>query len=656
MSLLVVSLYLPNTIDFNIDDPSLAERFVSHQITRPAPYGLRGGEVRTASAASEAKGTPKISLDTAVGGSTPQPIPNFIKSLASRITSAQNTPPASPPLASDGEEFFFKQVLAGTSPGADSSFGSVGSGSPAALAGLAAGIEPAFSRLYVDASRTASGTSVDSDKKRFVTQPKSRASSPPPAKHLVQERVRRAPDAPSLRVALRGSPRPPASPISPAAVGRRASATSLGGKMAASWGVGNGGLRNAIARAEAEGRRWIGTLGMPTDALDAETKAAITAALENDYENTPGHYTHYCKEILWPTLHYQIPDNAKSKAYEDHSWAFADTVVRVHAPGDTVWVHDYHLMLVPGMIGFFLHIAFPSSEVYRCLPTRKLLLEGILGANVTQEYARHFRQTCSLLLGLETTPDGVFYGGRFVPIIAVPIGIDPPSLRRVGEDPEVLRWRQMIRDRWPDRRLIVGRDKLDQFRGVRQKLLGYETFLNSHPDFTEEAVLIQVCLTNIASLELESDVSDIVTRINSTHAHVGLEQPVVFLHQDISFEQYIALLFEADAFVVTSLREGMNLTCHEYIFCQQGRDTKGALILSEFTGSASVLGDESLLVNPWDKIQVGDAFATALAMPDHEKNVRWQRLFEEVTTNTCATWVARFLDVLDSTWAAEIRS
>ncbi|KAH0245256.1 alpha,alpha-trehalose phosphate synthase-like protein subunit, partial [Aureobasidium melanogenum] len=203
---------------------------------------------------------------------------------------------------------------------------------------------------------------------------------------------------------------------------------------------GNGGLINAIRahdaiRSDEDFQKiWVGTLGFPTDALVDTKKEEISDKLANEYDavtvfpsdrDIDGHYTHYCKTILWPVFHYQIPDHPKSKAYEDHSWEFyrnvnqnfADKIIANYKRGDVIWIHDYHLLLVPGMIrkklpdaqiGFFLHAAFPSSEVFRCLSTRKELLEGMLGANLvafqTKEYAHHFLQTCSRLLTVEATP------------------------------------------------------------------------------------------------------------------------------------------------------------------------------------------------------------------------------------------------------------
>lgn len=450
--------------------------------------------------------------------------------------------------------------------------------------------------------------------------------------------------------------------------------------------TGNGGLKNAVTRAQAEGLIdkvcWVGSLGMPTDTLTKETRQAIETTLRNEHECAPvfvkdgtleGHYHHYCKQILWPTLHYQIPDNPKSKAYEDHSWelykamnqAVADQVIKTYREGDTIWVNDYHLLLCPNMIreklpnakiGFFLHVAFPSSEVFRCLAARSQLLEGMLGADCVgfqiPEYARHFLQTCNRILAVDTTLFGVRMKRKFVSVVVDAIGIDPENLHESMQDEDVARWREMIRERWPTSKLIVGRDKLDNIRGVKQKLQAYEQFLRTHPEMIDKVVLIQVCLMNKSEPELESDVTTIVDRINSMRSNLASRQPCVFLHQDIEFAQYIALLAEASAFAVTSVREGMNLTCHEFIYCN---NTDSPLILSEFTGAASVLGPDTILVNPWDRTEMADAFYTALTMDEEEKKRRRTILHDLVTHNTCTTWVKDFLHDLDLAWAEQQR-
>ncbi|KAK7521927.1 alpha,alpha-trehalose phosphate synthase-like protein subunit [Phyllosticta citriasiana] len=445
---------------------------------------------------------------------------------------------------------------------------------------------------------------------------------------------------------------------------------------------GNGGLANAVRAAINAGTinnvLWVGTVGFPTDALVESKKKEIQDKLESEYDALPvwvkdgdfdGHYAHYCKTILWPVFHYQIPDHPKSKAYEDHSWiyyerlnqAFAEKIIKSYKRGDVIWIHDYHLLLVPGMvrkklpdaqIGFFMHTAFPSSEVFRCLASRKQLLEGMLGANLvafqSREYAHHFLQTCSRILIVEATNEGIQLENRFVNVAWLPIGIDPKALQEAREEPMVAEWIKVMLERYKGKQLIVARDKLDSVRGVRQKLLAFELFLNKYPEHKDKVVMIQVATSTTDNPELAMTVSDIVTRIDSMHSTLA-HQPLVFLRQDISFSQYLALLSVADTLMITSLREGMNLTAHEYIMCQDGMasDKKhGPLILSEFTGSSSIFNGFELAVNPWDYQKCADAIKAALVMAPEEKERRFTKLRNVVSHHTGDYWINTLNKVL----------
>ncbi|GKT89171.1 glycosyltransferase family 20 protein [Colletotrichum tofieldiae] len=496
-----------------------------------------------------------------------------------------------------------------------------------------------------------------------ATQPKSRASSPPPA--IIAEHSRTLEKARELGRQGVTQPRPLVRSDSHDRVFAHANWRIMNADQ------GNGGLRNAAEAAARDGKlgeyTWVGTLGMPTDALEgSQQKQDIEDRLATEHDmltvftsdkDFDGHYSHFCKQILWPVFHYQIPDNPKSKAFEDHSWkyyvnvnqAFADKIVKNWKRGDVIWVHDYHLLLVPGMvrkklpdakIGFFLHVAFPSSEVFRCLAVRKQLLEGMLGANLIgfqiHEYTRHFLQTCSRLLNVEATTDGLQLEDRFVDVVNLPIGIDPVNLSDHRGDNDVKRWVEIMKERYQGKKLIVARDKLDHVRGVRQKLLSYELFLNKNPEWRDKIVLIQVALSSSEKSDLDATVSDIVTRVNSSWANLAY-QPVVYLKQDIDYPQYLALLTMADALMITSQREGMNLTSHEYLFCQDGEvfpeKKHGSLILSEFTGTSSLFG--------------GNELAKALEMGDEEKERRWSALYSAVMHHTGSHWFSEFLSRLD---------
>ncbi|PKC74143.1 hypothetical protein RhiirA1_516604 [Rhizophagus irregularis] len=442
---------------------------------------------------------------------------------------------------------------------------------------------------------------------------------------------------------------------------------------------GNIGLQNAINSVahNLTKRVWVGTLGMPTDTLTDKTRVDIRAKLTTEYDSIPvivpdhdfeGHYNQFCKQVLWPTFHYVLPDNPKKQIQEDEdtSWKhyvalnqhFADTITENYQPGDIIWINDYHLLLVPGMIrkklpnamiGFFLHIPFPSSEIFRCLPVRKELLEGVLGADLigfqTYSFARHFLQTCSRILSsiLETTPKGIQLENNFVSVGIFPIGIDIQALNDKRFHPEVLEWIEVLGEKYNGKKLVVARDKLDYVKGVRQKMLAFETFLTMHPEWQGKVVLIQVALSTTEQNELQSQVSDVVARINSKFSNLAY-QPVVYLHKDITFSQYLALLSTADVCLITSLRDGMNLTSHEYVVCQETKHRP--LILSEFAGTYGSFG-AAIRINPWDYQECANAIHEALIISDEEATTKWKELYAYASLNSAQHWTENFVSELE---------
>ncbi|OGE56255.1 hypothetical protein PENARI_c003G06306 [Penicillium arizonense] len=441
---------------------------------------------------------------------------------------------------------------------------------------------------------------------------------------------------------------------------------------------GNDGLVDAIRSAAHVGylndTMWVGTLGIQTDSIEYCDRTAIERKLKDEYESLAvfvcdrdfdGHYTHFCKTILWPIFHYQVPDSPKNKAYQDCSWAyyvsvnqaFTECIARNWKRGDSIWVQDYHLMLVPAMlrkllpdahIGFFLHSAFPSSEVFRCLAMRKELLEGMLGADLigfqVTEYSGHFLRACGRVLSVEATDAGIQLEDRFIKVGTFPIGIDPTSWDRRRESADIRHWMDNISTAHRGKRLIVSCDKIDAVGGIRQKLLSYEHFLNIYPEWANQVVLIQVATSSTQQPELEASISDIAMRINSIYATLD-HQPLVFLKQDLMFPQYLALITAADVLMITSLREGMNLISHEFVYCQDGRFNNkgyGSLILSEFTGSASLFSNHALLVNPWNVHQCAEAMHTALIRDPRERKKDWEQLHQLVLDNSATNWVKSF--------------
>lgn len=440
--------------------------------------------------------------------------------------------------------------------------------------------------------------------------------------------------------------------------------------------------------------KWVGTPSMPSDAVPQHVISDIAHELSDNYNceavfpndiTFQGHYTSFCKQILWPTFHYQIPDDPKSKAFEDHSWGHykllnqlvADKIVEVYKrenafldpndPSNMIWVHDYHLLLVPRMIreklpeakiGLFLHISFPSSEVFRCFAQRKDLLEGMLGANSisfqTDEYVRHFCQTCNRSLLADVSETGVFHNGSFTLVNTIPVGINVDSLSDVLNSENVLAWRNSIRERWANKSLIVSRDKLDRLRGIKQKLLAYEKFLHDNPEYINKTVLIQICPGSVPDEDYESEVMSIVGRINSLTKDIAVSQPVILLQKNINFDQYLALQSEAELFVVSSMREGLNLTCHEFIVATTEKHSP--LLLSEFTGSAPSLyckGEGAILINPWDVKRFAELFKQLLELDPKKKLQRWKNCFDTIQKHDSKNWIKNCLKSINEAWLYE---
>jgi trehalose 6-phosphate synthase/phosphatase len=375
----------------------------------------------------------------------------------------------------------------------------------------------------------------------------------------------------------------------------------------------------------------------------------------------------FAEHELYTLFHYKQhePTNGRAKRA---SWAdyyrlnqkFANRILEVYKPGDIVMIHDYHLLLLPRMlrqriphmyIAFFLHIPFPSSEFLRCLPRRKDVLEGVLGANLVgfqaHGYSRHFVSCCTRILGFPSDITGVdAYGGRVI-VGVFPIGIDAAGVEKLAFDNPIIDEQVVaLRKLYEGKKIIVGRDRLDSVRGVAQKLMAFERFLEKYPEMREKVVLIQV--TSPTSIEEEKEdsshkiankVSELVAKINGLYGSLGFS-PVQHYPQYLSQEEYFALLRAGDTGLITSVRDGMNTTSLEYVVCQ--RDDHGPLILSEFSGTAGSLRD-AIHINPWDLTGVADAINYALTMSEDKKSAMHQSLYHHVTTRTVQTWSTSFL-------------
>ncbi|KAJ3921207.1 trehalose-6-phosphate phosphatase [Lentinula edodes] len=393
-----------------------------------------------------------------------------------------------------------------------------------------------------------------------------------------------------------------------------------------------------------------------------------------------GYYDGYCKQILWPLFHYLLwQDVATEYAsadshyphYEAANAAFARRIAELYRPGDLIWVHDYHLLLLPSLlrellpdavVGLFVHTPFPSSEVFRCLPRRKEILDGMLGANLVcfqnYSYTRHFVSTCIRVCGYESQ-----LGGRGIEnpssshVTAVsycPVGIDAERVARDVLRPGIKPKFDALKTLYQGKKIIVGRDKLDVVKGVLQKLRAFEKMLQMYPEWVGRVVMIQVTSPSLAdSPKLERQVSELVAHINGTYGSLDFI-PCHHYHQTLKKDEFYALLSVADLAVITPLRDGMNTTSMEFVIAQE-RTKRSPSVLSELMGVMESDNDSSspgcstqgaLWVNPWDLHTVASAMHRALLMPEAEKATRHKYLYDVVTTRTSHMWANVLTEML----------
>ncbi|XP_021809680.1 alpha,alpha-trehalose-phosphate synthase [UDP-forming] 1 [Prunus avium] len=457
-----------------------------------------------------------------------------------------------------------------------------------------------------------------------------------------------------------------------------------------SWSldVSAGGLVSALLGVKEFEAKWIGWAGV--NVPDEIGQKALTKALAEkrcipvflDEEIVHQYYNGYCNNILWPLFHYLgLPQEdrlattrsfqSQFAAYKKANQMFADVVNEHYLEGDVVWCHDYHLMFLPKClkdynskmkVGWFLHTPFPSSEIHRTLPSRSELLRSVLAADLvgfhTYDYARHFVSACTRILGLEGTPEGVEDQGRLTRVAAFPIGIDSERFIRALEVPQVQEHIRELKERFAGRKVMLGVDRLDMIKGIPQKILAFEKFLEENPSWRDKVVLLQIAVptrTDVPEYQkLTSQVHEIVGRINGRFGTLTAV-PIHHLDRSLDFHALCALYAVTDVALVTSLRDGMNLVSYEFVACQDAK--KGVLILSEFAGAAQSLGAGAILVNPWNITEVANSIAQALNMDSEEREKRHKHNFIHVTTHTAQEWAETFVSELNDTVVeAQIRT
>lgn len=434
-----------------------------------------------------------------------------------------------------------------------------------------------------------------------------------------------------------------------------------------------GGLVTGLASfRDSHDSSWVGWCGVPLDRLNAEERHEIETKLAGEFNSHPvflsrrdvdNFYHGFCNRTIWPLFHcftqYAVYDSDLWEAYTRANEIFCETVMEVAEPDDIIWIHDYQLMLLPRLIrkqlpeatiGFFLHIPFPPFEIFRLLPWREEILEGLVRADLvgfhTYDYVRHFLDSVSGLLGYEHSMGQISARNRVLKADAFPLGIDYDRFAGAAEDPNVQRELERVRRRIGDRKIVISIDRLDYTKGILQRLEAFDLFLERNPEYIGEVTLILVAVPSRTGVEhyrmLKRQVDELVGKINGEHATIGWI-PVWYLYRSLPFHSLAALYIVADVALVTPLKDGMNLIAKE--FCATKMDGKGVLILSEMAGAAREMG-EAVIVSPHNREMLIEALKEALAMPEEEQIERNRIMQRRLQRYDVARWLNDFMDAL----------
>lgn len=413
--------------------------------------------------------------------------------------------------------------------------------------------------------------------------------------------------------------------------------------------------------------------GVP-DCSETAWKTAMASSPEAKYNYLPVflnkrryefYYNGFSNSVIWPLFHY-FPsfvdyNAAYYAAYMEANEIFAEALLSVLKREDTIWIHDYHLLplaamlrdRMPGLtIGFFLHVPFPSYEIFRVLPKewQRTLLEGMLGADLigfhTLDYASHFLSCVKAVLKPERDGQFISWRNRQVKADAFPISIDYDSFNNAYDEPEVAKIRQSYVEMKGDKKLLFSVDRLDYTKGISNRLKGYEKFLEENPDYAEKVVFALNIVPSRDSIskyaERKKMIDEYIGNINSRLGNMKW-QPILYRYKHVSFNELVALYTACDLALITPLRDGMNLVAKEFVASR--RDRKGVLVLSEMAGAAKELS-EALLINPNDTAEISTMIKYGLEMSADEQEQRMAAMQARIVGYDVVEWARDFFEQL----------
>jgi len=427
---------------------------------------------------------------------------------------------------------------------------------------------------------------------------------------------------------------------------------------------------------------WVGWTGLTDEEVDKSVQAKVDSAVQKEQcvgvnlteDDIQNYYFGFSNRTLWPLFHYFLEyTKFKQSAWESYKRVnekFAEVVIDQIEEGDSVWIHDYQLLLLPQLIkskvpdvsiGFFLHIPFPSYEIFRTFPKREEVLEGMLGADLigfhTYDYERHFLSSVKRIAKKEVKFNKVTHDNRIIKVDSFPMGIDYKKFAQAGLDNKNQKGgeRTEIQKRLDDhtmsgssRRLVLSIDRLDYTKGIPNRIKAFEYFLKKYPEYQEKVTLIMLAVPSRLQVpqyqKLKKETDELVGRINGKFSSVSWT-PIWYFFRSMPFENLIDLYTSSDVALITPVRDGMNLVAKEYVATRTRKD--GVLVLSEMAG-ASIEMSEALLINPYNFEEIADTLKLALEMPIEEQKSRMSKLQKRISRYSVEKWAKEFMTALNS--------
>jgi len=431
-----------------------------------------------------------------------------------------------------------------------------------------------------------------------------------------------------------------------------------------------GGVGSTFLRLlERYGGQWIawsgGSNGPKRTMLPPLNPRFLMSLLRLSERDVSNYYYGMCNRGLWPLMHYMTLncrfDAAQWRSYCQVNRIFAKAAESEGSSYDTVWVQDFHLALTPGLlrehspklpIGLFWHVPWPPEQVFRVFPWRSELLAGMLGSDLigfhTPVYTKHFLDSCESIMGFEVDRESgdVFHDSRRTRVGAFPLGIAADYFHNLSMRERVRRRAEQIRKTLNTKTIVLGVDRLDYTKGIGERLLGFERFLESNPQHRRQVTLVLIAVPSRSRVAeyaaLKKQIDELVGRVVGRFSPHGWV-PIRYLYTQFPTEELVAYYQAADIALVTPLRDGMNLVAKEYVASRLCDNSM--LVLSEFAGAALELKD-ALQVNPYDIDQIAEGIRQAVEMPVAERCERFAKLRKSVQSNNLDRWSERFLTTL----------